>query len=103
MTYFSRWDIVEAHYWHAVLWHGGQTSDLYKKQCRISRYYNPGAFHRGYESLSENAREIYGQLVARDHGRDVSVCWPCGSIVPGREVCPDCGSVSIAHYFYQES
>ena len=98
---FDRWDIVEAHYWHAVLWHGGQTSDLYKKQCRISRYYNPGLCHKGYEHLSDNAREIYGQLVARYHGRAVQVCFTCGSLADAMNVCPDCGSNEI--YTYLES
>jgi len=60
---FDRFDIVEAHYWHAVDYHGGQWSDLYAKQCRISRYYKPGLMHQGYESLTENGQDIYNQLV----------------------------------------
>lgn len=60
---FDRFDIVSAHYAHAVDYHEGQTSDLYAKQCRISRYFKPGAMWRGYESLSENGKEIYNNLV----------------------------------------
>jgi hypothetical protein len=62
--YFDRFDIVEAHYWFAVHYHGGQFSDLYAKQCRISRYFNPG--HTSGPT-SENACIIYNQLEAK-HG-----------------------------------
>ncbi len=62
--YFDRFDIVEAHYAHAVDYHDGQTSDLYVKQCRISRYFKPGGMWKGYDSLSDNGKEIYDALVA---------------------------------------
>ena len=61
--YWDRFDIVEAHYWHAADWHGGQWSELYAKLCRIGQYYTPGMLHRGYESLTENGKAIYDQLV----------------------------------------
>tara|TARA_R100001443_G_scaffold115470_1_gene133309 strand:+ start:974 stop:1174 length:201 start_codon:yes stop_codon:yes gene_type:complete len=61
--YFDRFDIVEAHYWHAVDSHGGQASPLYAKLCRISRYYNPGCGHRGFDSLTDNGKEIYNSLL----------------------------------------
>tara|TARA_R100000808_G_C2063905_1_gene94174 strand:+ start:47 stop:250 length:204 start_codon:yes stop_codon:yes gene_type:complete len=60
--YFDRFDVVEAHYWHAVDHHDGQRSDLYAKMCKISGYYTPGACHRGYDSLSENGKAIYDNL-----------------------------------------
>ena len=60
---FNRWDIVEAHYWHAVDYHGGQWSELYAKLCRIGQYYTPGLLHQGYASLTENGQYIYDQLV----------------------------------------
>tara|TARA_Y100000034_G_scaffold76900_1_gene92345 strand:- start:201 stop:467 length:267 start_codon:yes stop_codon:yes gene_type:complete len=62
---WNRFDIVEAHYWHAVDWHGGPWSDLYAKQCRIERYYTPGIMHRGYEGLTENGKAIYDQLTVQ--------------------------------------
>lgn len=62
--YFDRFDIVEAHYWFAVHYHGGQWSDLYAKQCRISRYFNPGG---SSGPTSENACIIYNQLETK-HG-----------------------------------
>ncbi len=61
--YFDRFDIVEAHYAHAVDYHSGQTSELYAKQCRISRYFKPSPVFRGYDSLTENGKEIYNALV----------------------------------------
>lgn len=66
--YFDRFDIVEAHYWFAVHYHGGQFSDLYVKQCRISRYFNPG---RTDGPTTENACIIYNQLEAK-HGHPES-------------------------------
>jgi hypothetical protein len=64
-VYFDRWDIVEAHYWFAVHYHGGQWSDLYARQCRISRYFKPGILSTG--PSSENACIIYNDLEAK-HG-----------------------------------
>ena len=58
--YYDRFDIVQAHYWHAVNYHTGMSSDLYLKQCRISRYYRPSPLENG--PSTENAREIYTQL-----------------------------------------
>ncbi len=62
--YFNRRDIVEAHYWFAVHYHGGQGSDLYTRQCRIGRYFDPGC-SRG--PSTENACIIYNNL-ERKHG-----------------------------------
>ena len=67
--YFDRWDIVEAHYWFAVHYHGGQFSDLYAKLCRISRYFKPSILSNG--PSSENACEIYNNL-ERKHGHDLT-------------------------------
>jgi len=63
--YFDRWDIVEAHYWFAVHYHGGQFSDLYAKQCRISSYFRPSVSSDG--PSSENACRIYNALQIK-HG-----------------------------------
>ena len=59
--YWDRWDIVEAHYWYAVNYHSGQWSDLYARQCRISRYFRPGMSNG---PTSENAQAIYDALVS---------------------------------------
>ena len=63
--YFNRWDIVEAHYAFCSEWHHGQFSELYARQCRISEYFKPGLLWRGYQSLSENGKEIYDQLATK--------------------------------------
>ena len=52
---------------HAVDWHSGQWSELYDKQCHISEYFTPGMGWKGFESLSDNGKEIYNQLVAKHH------------------------------------
>ncbi len=62
--YFDRFDIVSAHYAFACDWHTGQASELYARQCRISRYFSPGASWNGYASLSENGQAIYDELVS---------------------------------------
>lgn len=65
--FFDRFDIVEAHYAFACDYHSGQWSELYAKLSRISKYFTPSPLWRGFESLSENAQEIYNNLVAK-HG-----------------------------------
>lgn len=59
--FWDRFDIVDAHYWFAVNYHEGQGSALYERQCRISAYYSPSPLANGPQS--ENAREIYEELV----------------------------------------
>ena len=63
--FFDRFDIVEAHYWFAVHYHGGQFSELYAKTCRISRYFSPGIMANG--PSSKNACRIYNNLELK-HG-----------------------------------
>lgn len=63
--WFDRYDIIGAHYWFASHYHGGQRSELYARQCRISRYFRPGMAAEG--PTTENACRIYNSLEAR-HG-----------------------------------
>lgn len=63
--YFDRFDICEAHYAFAADYHAGQGSDLYARLSRISRYFRPSPLFRGYDSLSENGKEIYAGLMER--------------------------------------
>ena len=63
--FWDRFDIVSAHYAFACDYHGGQWTGLYARLCRISKYFNPGPMFRGFESLSENAQEIYNNLASR--------------------------------------
>ena len=62
--YFDRFDIVEAHYAYCLDYHGGMNCPLYARQCRITEYYTPSPMFRGYESLSDNGKAIYEDLVA---------------------------------------
>ena len=67
--YFDRWDIVAAHYAFCVDFHGGQWSDLYRRLCRIGRYYKPSPLDRGRKSLSDNGRAIYDRLARAERAR----------------------------------
>lgn len=59
--FWNRFDIVDAHYWFCVDYHAGQSSDLYLRQCRISKYFNPSPLANG--PATENSQEIYEELV----------------------------------------
>ena len=61
--YFDRFDIVSAHYAFCADYHEGQYSDLYAKLCRIGNYFTPSMAWKGYDSLSENGKVIYDNLV----------------------------------------
>jgi hypothetical protein len=63
MPYFERFDILEAHLAYADEWHSGQWSELYARSCRIRKYYTPSLTWCGYDSLTENGKEIYDLLV----------------------------------------
>ena len=65
MPYFDRFDIVSAHYAFYSDNHGGQFSDAYSRLCRIEESpirFRPGAGWQGYQSLSDNGKEIYSDL-----------------------------------------
>ena len=68
---WNRFDIVEAHYAFYVEWHdgmngsdyvGAQNLNMYERQCRIGEYFKPSPLWRGYESLTDNGKEIYHAL-----------------------------------------
>mgnify|MGYP004024663463 CR=1 FL=1 len=62
--YFDRFDICEAHYVLAMLWHGGMDSSLYAKLSQLERIkFRPSPMLSGPEDLTENGREIYKNLV----------------------------------------
>lgn len=61
---WDRFDIVEAWYLYAVLWHGGQSSKEYKILGRLSRMkFRPRCDLIDEDSLEENGRMIYDSLV----------------------------------------
>jgi hypothetical protein len=62
--YFDRFDICEAHYTFAALFHGGQWCPIYAKFAQLERLrFWPGAHCGNPSQLSDNAREIFRQLV----------------------------------------
>ena len=65
---FDRFDICEAHYVLAMLWHGGMGCSLYAKFSQLERIqFRPSPMLSGPEDLTENGREIYEQLL-ETHG-----------------------------------
>jgi hypothetical protein len=64
---FDRFDICEAYYVFACLWHGGQTSEIYKIFGQLERMSFKPSMSLGLETLSENSREIFNQLCEK-HG-----------------------------------
>ena len=65
--YFDRFDICEAHYVFATLWHGGMGCPIYWKFGQLERMqFRPSPCLNDPRDLNENAREIYRQLVV-DH------------------------------------
>lgn len=63
MSHYDRFDIVDAHYWFACDYHSGQTSDLYSRLSRISKYFKPPILATG--PTGENSRAIYRELVKK--------------------------------------
>lgn len=64
--YFDRFDIVEAHYVFCMRYHQGQWSERYARLCKISRYFKPGLSVDQGRFSSDNAREIYKNLVREE-------------------------------------
>lgn len=65
MATFNRFDIVEAHYAFNMDYHEGQYSKSYKRLSKISKYFKPSPLFYGFESLSDNGKEIYQILFYR--------------------------------------
>ena len=63
MPEFNRWDICEAYFAFCQDYHEGQFSEKYARLC--SNPWNPGPLWEGYDSLSENAKDIYDALVGQ--------------------------------------
>ena len=68
--YFDRFDICAAYRMYAIDYHDGQWSKLYSIIGKIHNMgYKPGLWEllHGYYGLSDNAKEIYQQLVKRKY------------------------------------
>ena len=67
--YFDRFDICEAHFMFAMLFHGGMGCSIYAKFAQLERLqYRPSPSLSDPRDLTENAREIYRQLVVKHCG-----------------------------------
>ena len=67
--YFDRFDICEAHYMFAMLWHDGMWGEIYGKFGQLERIkFRPSPCLSEPKDLGENAREIYRQLVVKHCG-----------------------------------
>lgn len=63
--YFDKFDICEAYYMFATLYHGGQFSKEYRIFGRLEKIKFRPAPNLSEETLSENGKEIFDQLVSR--------------------------------------
>lgn len=67
--WFDRFDICEAHFVFAMLWHEGQGSATYGKFAQLERMrFRPSPSLSEPKDLGDNAREIYRQLVIKRCG-----------------------------------
>ena len=78
--YFDRFDICEAYYMYATLWHGGQGSEEYRIFGRLYAIDFEPSPMISVDTLEENARAIYDGLVVRgihaSIARALSPGWP---------------------------
>jgi hypothetical protein len=62
---FDTYDIAEAHYLFWSEYHTGQFSDGYAKLCQAQRIIKPGMMGIRWETMCENAKDIYRNLCDR--------------------------------------
>lgn len=60
--YFDRYDVCEAWYLFLCDYHEGQGSRFYARLSKMSTYFSPSPM-LSYETLNENGRVIYDNLV----------------------------------------
>lgn len=96
MSYFDRFDVCEAYYMFATLYQPTRTHrDTWRKLSRLK--FRPSPLLR-LESMSENAKEIFGQLVREELGvflgferlykrrPDIAGSWPGSYNIHGGDV-----------------
>ena len=67
--FFNRFDICEAHYLFAALFHDGQFGEIYAKFGKLERVkFRPSPMLSEPRQLSENGREIFKYLVKKHCG-----------------------------------
>ena len=65
--YFDKFDICEAYWMYASLYHEGQNSEIYEIFGRLHRIgFEPSPFI-SEDSLTENGKEILAGLIERKH------------------------------------
>jgi len=62
---WDRFDICEAYWCFAADWHGGQWSPEYAIFGRLYRMQFRPPMDLSYDSLTENSKEIYNNLVSK--------------------------------------
>lgn len=62
---FDRFDIAEAYYLFFCHYHEGGGSTKYRRLSRMLRYFKPSPL-LSLETLTENGREIYEALAAKE-------------------------------------
>ena len=62
---WDRFDICEAYWCFAADWHGGQWSPEYLIFGRLDRMKFRPPMDLSYDSLTENSKEIYNNLVSK--------------------------------------
>ena len=61
----DRFAIIEGHFWYCIDFHSGQSSRLYARYCKISKYFKPGLMDMG--PSSHEAMYVYNELVRKNH------------------------------------
>ena len=64
--YFDRFDVCSAWYLFLEQYHEGQGSDRYARLCKLMETFYPSPL-LCYETLNDNAREIFHSLVAKEY------------------------------------
>ena len=63
--YFDRFDICEAYYLFFSHYHEGQWSKKYARLSKMLGYFKPAPMLR-YDSLTDNGKVIYDNLINRE-------------------------------------
>lgn len=62
--YFDRYDITDAYYLFFTHCYNGMGCWMYKRLCKMRKYYKPSPLLNNEDDLTENGRAIYDTLVA---------------------------------------
>lgn len=71
MCTLDRWEVLAAYNMYAVLWAGGPYADSVSVRLHALRY-SPALPDQSLETLSPEAKAIYGQLELKHHQKHVA-------------------------------